>query len=233
MATNRSMLRLAGAFCACVFSAGLVTSAEAALVSRLNGQAVYDTDLNITWLADANLAANDTFGVSGIVNGGTMTWDTAQSWIGAVNASNYLGYSDWRLPVSLQPDPNCSYQSGSLSAGYNCSGSEMGHLFYTELEGVAGTSILTTHNSYLSLFSNVQVDGNYWTGTEYAPDTAGSAWIFGFLYGGQDADYKSAHLRALVVRSGDVTAVPVPAAVWLFGSGLVGLFGLARRRQAL
>jgi len=27
-----------------------------------------------------------------------------------------------------------------------------------------------------------------------------------------------------------VSAVPVPAAVWLFGSGLVGLFGLARRR---
>jgi hypothetical protein len=30
----------------------------------------------------------------------------------------------------------------------------------------------------------------------------------------------------------DVTAVPVPAAVWLFGSGLLGLAGVARRRNA-
>lgn len=31
---------------------------------------------------------------------------------------------------------------------------------------------------------------------------------------------------------GDAEAVPVPAAVWLFGSGLIGLIGIARRKQA-
>ncbi len=30
----------------------------------------------------------------------------------------------------------------------------------------------------------------------------------------------------------EVSAVPVPAAVWLFGSGLLGLAGIARRRQS-
>ena len=29
-----------------------------------------------------------------------------------------------------------------------------------------------------------------------------------------------------------VTLVPVPAAVWLFGSGLIGLIGIARRKKA-
>jgi hypothetical protein len=32
--------------------------------------------------------------------------------------------------------------------------------------------------------------------------------------------------------SADVNAVPVPAAVWLFGSGLIGLVGMARKKKA-
>lgn len=34
------------------------------------------------------------------------------------------------------------------------------------------------------------------------------------------------------IFNGTVSAVPVPAAVWLMGSGLVGLVGVARRRKA-
>jgi hypothetical protein len=38
---------------------------------------------------------------------------------------------------------------------------------------------------------------------------------------------------AWAVRTGDVPAVvPVPAAVWLFGSGLLGLIGMAKRNKA-
>ena len=33
------------------------------------------------------------------------------------------------------------------------------------------------------------------------------------------------------IRNANVTVVPVPAAVWLFGSGLIGLAGFARRRK--
>jgi hypothetical protein len=29
--------------------------------------------------------------------------------------------------------------------------------------------------------------------------------------------------------SGQFSAVPIPTALWLFGSGLIGLFGIARR----
>ena len=42
---------------------------------------------------------------------------------------------------------------------------------------------------------------------------------------GMDADYDNMLVRA------EFSAVPVPAAVWLFGSGLLGLMGIARRRK--
>ena len=31
---------------------------------------------------------------------------------------------------------------------------------------------------------------------------------------------------------GSVSAVPIPAAAWLFGSAILGLFGIARRKRA-
>ena len=37
----------------------------------------------------------------------------------------------------------------------------------------------------------------------------------------------------LIHLEGTITAVPIPAAVWLFGSGLLGLVGMARRKEAL
>jgi hypothetical protein len=35
-----------------------------------------------------------------------------------------------------------------------------------------------------------------------------------------------------LVLEGTLTAVPVPAAVWLFGSGLIGLIGIATRKKS-
>jgi hypothetical protein len=51
--------------------------------------------------------------------------------------------------------------------------------------------------------------------------------------GYQSDDGKTGSNYAWAVHSGDVSAsvVPVPAAVWLFGSGLLGLIGMARRKK--
>ena len=55
-------------------------------------------------------------------------------------------------------------------------------------------------------------------------------WVFLFSVGGQGAGIKGSGNFAWAVHSGNVSAMPVPAAVWLFGSGLIGLLGLARRK---
>lgn len=215
-------------------------TANAALVSRLGGLAVYDTDLNITWIADARLSVSNTFGTIGVhPTTGAMDWNTANTWISNMNAANYLGFSDWRLPMTLVPDATCTGNAvGSTgpsgdSTGYNCTGSEMGHLFYTELGATAGTNVTSGDPGELAKFSNIS-HSLYWSGT-VADSSSGLVWAFGFGDGRQiDNAYEGYGNYALVVRSGDVggaSAVPVPAAIWLAGSALIGLAGVAKRKQ--
>jgi len=82
---------------------------------------------------------------------------------------------------------------------------------------------------------NIQVNSTpYWSDTGYALNTS-LAWYFLFPTGSQDVGIKSATgSYAWAVHAGDVgaSAVPVPTAVWLFGSGLLGLIGVARRKKA-
>ncbi len=109
----------------------------------------------------------------------------------------------------------------------------MAHLFYNTLGNVGlfdtagnqtgcGLSCLTNSGP----FFNIQLV--YWSGTEFA-SLPGFVWSFGSNFGDQGALRKSPNLFAWAVRSGDVSTVPIPAAVWLLGSGLVGLLGFGHR----
>ncbi len=183
---------------------GLASTAEAALMSRLGGLAVYDTDLNITWLANAN--AN-----------GTMNWTAANAWAAGLNVGGYTG---WRLPTALNADG-----SGPCGPDYNCINSELGHLFYTEGGLTQGQSI--TSSAVLSnLFSNMQTF-IYWSGTEYAPNP-NSAWYFSTINGVQNYGNKDNNRYAWAVRSGDV---PEPGVMGLLGIGALAWAGTRHKRR--
>jgi len=92
-------------------------------------------------------------------------------------------------------------------------------------------SILSSGDPDLALFSNLQ-SSRYWSATDY-PTSALSAYVFNFSSGKQSFTTKNTTVfYAWAVHDGNVSAVPVPAAVWLFGSGLLGLVGIARRKKA-
>lgn len=203
-------------------------SAQASLVDR-GGGLIYDTDLNITWLADANYALTSGYDHQDATDG-FMTWSYANAW---ADQLVYAGFSNWRLPTTLQPDASCANQYSFGSGGFNCIGSEMGHLFYNELGGVSGNgyNIELFHNANYSLFQNLTSD-QYWSSTANAT-LSSYAWEFYFGGGNQYVNNKAGAIRAMAVHDGDIgaPAVPVPGAVWLFGSGLLGLVGATRRKS--
>ncbi len=112
----------------------------------------------------------------------------------------------------------------SVNGGSSFSGSFTNLTVYY-LGGTFSTGGFTADVNYLggSLVSGLtsgRIEGGF-AGATYS-GTPGLIIPFGTIF---TADTISAKL-------GQVQTVPVPAAVWLFGSGLIGLAGIARRKKA-
>ena len=106
---------------------------------------------------------------------------------------NFANYDDWRLPSAMNSD-----NTGPCS-GYNCSESEMGYMYYTELGNLAHDS-----NTNDGPFINNWHAG-YWTNTE---ESSEKAYIFNYNVGNQDPDNKVVNNWAWAVRGiGDIFTV--------------------------
>ena len=101
-------------------SLGLAGAAQAALINRgvFDGVTlIYDSTRNLTWFGDANYAQT-----SGFDADGRLDWFDANDWAAGLTIGGFTG---WRLPRTLQPDPTCSAQT-TVSFGTGCEGSEKG-----------------------------------------------------------------------------------------------------------
>ena len=156
----------------------------------------YDTLLGVTW----DLTPNNT----------ALTWEQASSWAAGLIAGRFSG---WSLPTA---DPTCV-------STYNCTQSQMGELWYTELGNVVA-SLGEVGNvggglSNTGPFNNLASQHYYWLGTEYAPNPV-AAYVFNIQSGQQIAISKDFPSFALALRSGDVAPVPEPGVPALLLSGL-------------
>lgn len=178
-------------------------------------EGVYDDVLDITWLANANLAVTEAFGVAGVQANGTMAWDIAQTFIGAMNAEDsgagYLGVNSWRQVSS----------SGCTSTSDPCDDidDELGYHFYQNFGAEQGSPVTQGANTQsLELFGGIEVSF-YWTGTETFPG-AGTAWAFNTNTGNQIGNTKIAKHYVWPVAPGMVgTPQPVNVPVlpiWAF-----------------
>ena len=217
-----------------------------------NGGAVTDS------LGSHALSATKDFGA-----GGQVSWWGAKAYMTYLNSIQYNGISTWRLaanqpingttwqPTSFSP----AQYDGSSDFGYHILSpqSEMAYLYGIGLNHDSQALYTTTgdsnpswtvpsmsfqnaaNNNAADSFFNVSLGetASYWSNTE-SPYNLNQAWRFNFYSGGQLIRSKThPGYYAWAVAPGNVAAVPVPAAIWLFGSSIAGLMGLNCRRSAL
>ena len=197
-------------FTVLLFSA---TGVYAELYDR-GGGLIYDDVLDVTWLQDANYAATSGYTLT-LPNGSTiglMKWGQAMAW---ADQLVFGGFDDWRLPDAHNQDGS-GPDFGFLAGG------EMGYMYYDNLKNPAHGSL-----SNMGPFANIQSFG-YWTQTssDYGPTYK---WTFNFSNGSTDYIESDAGRMSWAVRDGDVATVPIPGAVWLLGSGLIGFIGIKKK----
>ncbi len=200
-----SLLLMIGTLC-------LSNRAEAILINRgtdtLGNRLIYDDDFDITWYDFSNTRD---------------IWDNQVAWADTL-VVDFGGtiIDDWRLPTAFNHD------GSGPDAGLNVTGSEMGHLYYTELDIDSGGSLNTADN-----FQHL-IPSFYWSGTEMETNTT-LAWSSRYHTGAQRKTDKTIEGYALAVRPGDVAAaaVPEPGTIMSLGFGLAGMafYGVRRRRQ--
>ena len=130
--------------------AGTITGAPA-------GKTVYDPSANVTWLADANLAASNRFGMATCTSpttpalcvgpDGAMSWDSANQFVKNMNIAVYLGQKNWQLAPA---DSTCT--------GYNCgnSANPLTELYYGLLGLSAGTPVVSSPNTAAGPITGLQ-----------------------------------------------------------------------------
>lgn len=121
------------------------------------------------------------------------------------NGSAYVNNNNPTQTVQGSSDPG--YHFGGLWAGSFGGGT---WTWDNQHIGFAGGELM----SFISIDESNPIDGQP------------------FVTAFSNAQWMVDPITGTVSYEGAVSAVPVPAAVWLFGSGMLGLVGIARRRKA-
>jgi len=203
--------------------AGLNTAGDATFTSTFAASNINDIQWNIT--AGLDLTDPDDRLLTSAADG-TSPWTNNATMQGALGS----GLTDFLANLN----------TGSCAGAIVCAGggSEPGNAatFYgNDFKGTITTfsnaaylddSAVTSTNKVLDIFVLSKTLGapNFFGNAEYEPGLVTTT----------DASFNT-NFRLLAdgtLTNQDLSAVPLPAAVWMFGAGLMGFIGIGRRRKA-
>ena len=198
--------------------------ASAGLTSAVSA-ASYDSPLLLTSIPDPGTL------ITGIVVPDSVT-------VGNVSVTLSIDHT-WvgDLIITLEAPDGTNQQLICRPGSLNC-GADFGNS--NNLSALAGT--YTFADSGATVLNDATVLNGYLLGGVYMASTVNDVPVsLATAFGGVDSsgqwllniqDAEGFDEGVLGSWTLDITPVPVPAAVWLFGSGLLGLVGIARRKKA-
>ena len=237
------------------------TNAQASLFDR-GGGLLYDDVLNVTWLQDANYAKSSGFSTTGKMDWYTATsWAASLIFhdnVRNVDYSDWLLASN--SPINgISYNTTYSY-TGNTDSGYNVISqyAELAYMYNVNLglKGfIAPTGVLQADFGIFGNGTFNGVDQNsfgqnnfdfvknlqsfvYWSGSDklifygFADVKIDVAFSFDTDDGNQTISRKEIPNYAWAVRDGDVAPVPIPATIYLFATGLLGLLRFKRHKSA-
>ena len=156
-------------------------------------------------------------------------WTTILSGVEWFNATGYGGAADGVMVVDLA---NYVYTGGGIQQSF---ATQVGHTYSLNF------SLGTTAGSGRDGTAHIDVSvAGITTGFDVVNYASTLAWTnYNFNFTAIDTtttlsfmNNQNPYLHFADLDGVGVSTVPVPAAAWLFGSGLMGLFGMARRAKA-
>jgi hypothetical protein len=180
------------------------------------------------------LSIDNNTGDAGVVSDGTTLTINAHALGIETNPSPLIGFIDFIPDEPFTLTANVSTGS-SLGGGNWMTGPGT-------LQVGTGGSLLSASFTSLALINAGSGTGNLmatltYTGGSLAGAIGSGELIGGFVVGtctgaAAGCDFSQAFSAQNITGTKVGAVVPVPAAVWLFGSGLLGLVGIARRKAA-